>query len=110
MTDPIPAARIADICDARRLFPATADRVYLNTAAVGLASRRLADTYHVLIDEWTAVGFDYGRGERAANDARSAVARLMGADGTDIALIPSVSYAAGWLLRSSARPPGATTS
>jgi len=106
VTDPIPAARIADICDARRLFPATADRVYLNTAAVGLASRRLADTYHELIDEWTAVGFDYGRGDRAANDARSAVARLMGAD----ALIPSVSYAAGWLLRSSARPPGATTS
>ena len=95
VTDPVPAARTADICDARRLFPATADRVYFNTAAVGLASRRLADTYHEFIDEWTATGFDYSRGEQAAGAARSAVARLIGADVSDIALIPSVSSAAG---------------
>ncbi len=95
VADPVPAARTADICDARRLFPATADRVYLNTAAVGLASRRLADTYHEFIDEWTATGLDYSRGERAADAARSAVARLIGADVSDVALIPSVSSAAG---------------
>ncbi|MGZ4434933.1 MAG: aminotransferase class V-fold PLP-dependent enzyme [Trebonia sp.] len=95
MTDPVPAARAADICSARRLFPATADRVYFNTAAVGLASRRLADTYHEFIDEWTATGLDYSRGERAAGAARSAVARLIGADVSDIALIPSVSSTAG---------------
>jgi selenocysteine lyase/cysteine desulfurase len=77
------------------MFPATADRAYLNTAAVGLASRRLADTYHALVDEWVTVGFDYVRGERAADDARSAVARLIGADVADVALIPSVSSAAG---------------
>ena len=95
VTDPVPAARTADICDAGRLFPATADRVYFNTAAVGLASRRLAATYHEFIDEWTATGLDYSRGERAAGTARSAVARLVGADVSDIALIPSVSSAAG---------------
>ena len=95
MTDPGAAARTADIRDARSRFPATARRAYLNTAAVGLASQRLADTYHELIDEWTASGFDYVRGEQAANDARAAVARLMGADATDIALIPSVSSTAG---------------
>ena len=95
VTDPVPAARTADICDARRLFPATADWVYFNTAAVGLASRRLADAYHEFIDEWTANGLDYSRGERAAGAARSAVARLIGADVSDIALIPSVSSAAG---------------
>jgi cysteine desulfurase / selenocysteine lyase len=69
--------------------------VYLNSAAVGLASQRLADTYHQLIDEWTNTGFDYSRAEHAANNARSAVARLIGADSEDIALIPSVSSAAG---------------
>jgi cysteine desulfurase / selenocysteine lyase len=95
VTDPIPAAQATSICDARRLFPATADRAYFNTAAVGLASRRLADTYHEVIDEWTADGPDFSVGEQAAGDARSAVARLIGADAADVALIPSVSSAAG---------------
>jgi cysteine desulfurase / selenocysteine lyase len=87
-----------DIGEARRLFPATGDRAYFNTAAVGLASRRLAETYHACIDGWTASGFDFVRGEEAATTARAAVARLIGADATDIALIPSVSAAAGLLL------------
>jgi cysteine desulfurase / selenocysteine lyase len=95
VTDPVPAAQVADICDARRLFPATADRAYFNTAAVGLASRQLAGTYHEFIDEWAAAGLDYSRGEQAAGQARSAVARLIGADAADIALIPSVSSVAG---------------
>jgi cysteine desulfurase / selenocysteine lyase len=94
VTDLAPA-RTPDIGEARRLFPATADRAYLNTAAVGLASRRLGDTYHETVEEWTAIGFDYSRGEQAANDARSVVARLIGADPSDLALIPSVSSAAG---------------
>ena len=42
VTDPTPAPLTPDVHEARRLFPATADRAYLNTAAVGLASRRLA--------------------------------------------------------------------
>ena len=50
------AAGPADICEARRLFPATAGRAYFNTAAVGLASQRLADAYHALVGEWTATG------------------------------------------------------
>jgi selenocysteine lyase/cysteine desulfurase len=95
VTDPVPAALVADICDARRLFPATAGRAYFNTAAVGLASQRLADTYREFIDEWAGAGLDYSRGEQAAGEARSAVARLIGADAADIALIPSVSSAAG---------------
>ncbi len=95
MTDLQGGARTPDIREARRLFPATADRAYLNTAATGLASRRLADTYHSLVEEWTADGFDFGEGERAADQDRSAVAGLIGADDRDLALIPSVSSAAG---------------
>ncbi len=95
VTDPMSEAPIPDIIESRRLFPATEGRAYFNTAAVGLASRQLAQTYHAFIDEWATRGLDYGQGERAANDARSAVARLIGADATDLALIPSVSSAAG---------------
>jgi cysteine desulfurase / selenocysteine lyase len=95
VTDTAPAPGTPDVHEARRLFPATADRVYLNTAAVGLASRRLADTYHEVIDDWAHLGFDFSRGEQAAGAARSAVGALIGADGSDIALIPSVSSAAG---------------
>ena len=46
-------------------------------------------------DEWATVGLDFPRAERSAENARSAVARLIGADVSDIALIPSVSSAAG---------------
>jgi len=95
VTDLTPAAQIPDIREARRLFPATEGRIYLNTAAVGLASRRLAATYHQLIDEWTAAGFDYTRGERAADGARSAVARLIGA-GDDTTYVRFPSATVGW--------------
>jgi cysteine desulfurase / selenocysteine lyase len=95
VTDTEPSGRVPDIRVARDLFPATARCAFFNTAAVGLASRRLADSYRELIDEWVAVGFAFVRGEQAANAARSAVARLIGADTADVALIPSVSSAAG---------------
>jgi cysteine desulfurase / selenocysteine lyase len=81
--------------DARRLFPATASRRYFNTAAVGLASQQLAETYQAVVAEWTAGGLDYERAERSADHARSMVARLIGAATSDVALIPSVSSTAG---------------
>lgn len=95
VADPQPDVPVTDVTEARDLFPATANRCYLNTAAVGLASRDLARTYHDAIDEWVTVGLDFARGEQAANDARVRAARLMGADPADVALIPSLSSAAG---------------
>src|ERR1700712_2662 len=92
VTGPSPAA--PDITEARRLFPATTDRAYLNTASVGLASTHLAWTYHRVVDHWNDQGFDFPEGERAANAARAKVARLIGADADDVALIPSVSSVA----------------
>src|SRR6185295_7542834 len=68
---------------------------YFNTAAVGLASRELAAAYHAFVDEWTATGLDFVRGEAAGERARAAVASLIGADPADVALIASVSAAAG---------------
>jgi cysteine desulfurase/selenocysteine lyase len=95
VADPHPDVPVPDVTEARHLFPATADRCYFNTAAVGLASRDLARTYHDAIDEWVTVGLDFARGEQAANDARVQAARLIGADPADVALIPSLSSAAG---------------
>jgi selenocysteine lyase/cysteine desulfurase len=86
---------VTDVRDARRLFPATESGAYLNTAAVGLASRRLIAAYHGFVDEWGESALDYVRGEDAGESARTAVAALMGADRADIALIASVSAAAG---------------
>jgi cysteine desulfurase / selenocysteine lyase len=89
------APDVVDVREARRLFPAADEFAYFNTAAVGLASRSLAARYHAFVDEWTESGLDYARGEVAAESARNAVAKLMGAEATDVALIASVSAAAG---------------
>jgi selenocysteine lyase/cysteine desulfurase len=85
----------ADVRDARRLFPATSKAAYFNTAAVGLASTALIEACHELVDDWTRGALDYARGEAAGEHARRAVAALMGAEPADVALIPSVSAAAG---------------
>ncbi len=68
---------------------------YFNPAAVGLASRTLHAAYHRYIDEWVRSGLDYARGEAAGESARTAVANLIGAERSDVALIPSVSAVAG---------------
>src|SRR4051812_24378442 len=85
----------ADVRTAPARFPATDTLAYFNTAAVGLASRALAATYHRAVDAWTESGFDFVRGEEAAERARAMVAGLIGADPADVALIASVSAAAG---------------
>jgi selenocysteine lyase/cysteine desulfurase len=84
-----------DLATARDLFPVTRRVAYLNTAATGLASSRLTEAYARVIESWAATGFDYVRGEAAATAARDSVARLIGASAADVALVPSVSAAAG---------------
>ena len=80
MTSDAVAKRAVDIRDARRFYPATEQWAYFNTAAVGLASRSVGDAYHAFVSEWTTDGLDFVRGETAAENARSSVAALMGAD------------------------------
>ncbi len=84
-----------NIEDARSLFPATGRLAYFNTAAVSLGSTALEAAYTTLIDDWTRSGFDFARGEQAGENARAAFAAVVGARVEDIALIPSVSAAAG---------------
>jgi selenocysteine lyase/cysteine desulfurase len=86
---------VADVRDARDWFPATANVAYFNTAAVGLASRATVEAYRRFVDDWAETGMDFARGETAGETARASVAALIGADRTDVALIASVSAAAG---------------
>jgi cysteine desulfurase / selenocysteine lyase len=90
-----PDAPAADVRAARGHFPATERLAYFNTAAVGLASRDLIAAYHAQADDLAGSALDYARGEAAAEQARATVARLIGADPADVALIASVSAAAG---------------
>src|SRR5215210_2313565 len=84
-----------DIRTARDLFPATRNVAYFNTAATGLASTSLAEAYRRYLDQWVDQGFDLVRGDTAGEIARTAVARLIGASRDDVALIATVSGAAG---------------
>jgi selenocysteine lyase/cysteine desulfurase len=86
---------MVDVGSARRLFPALARQAYLNTAAVSLGSSRLHDAYRVFMDRWTADGLDYVAAEAAAERARGLFAGLIGAAARDVALVASVSAAAG---------------
>src|SRR5262245_17638218 len=81
--------------EARRLYPATARLTYFNTAAVSLASQALIDAYRDYADRWAEGPLDWMGGETTGERARAAVAGLLGADPTDVALIPSVSAVAG---------------
>ncbi len=93
--DPGPHDDVIDVREARRLFPATGSAAYFNTAAVGLASRTQITALQSFLDEWAQSGLDYVRAEAAGENARRSVAGLIGADPTDLALIASVSAAAG---------------
>jgi selenocysteine lyase/cysteine desulfurase len=81
--------------DARARFRATEATAYFNTAAVGLVSDATVEVYHRFVEEWATTGMDFVRGEAAGDLARATVASLIGADPADVALIPSVSAAAG---------------
>ena len=81
--------------EARNLFPAAGKVAYFNTAATSLASTVLRDAYAEFIADWTENGIDTTRCELAGENARAAFSRIIGASPEDVALIPSVSAAAG---------------
>lgn len=84
-----------NIADARTLFPALENTAYFNSSAVALGNTRLAEGLRALTEQWTGQGFDYVRAEAAADASRELVAQLLNTDARDIALVPSVSSAAG---------------
>jgi selenocysteine lyase/cysteine desulfurase len=79
----------------RDLFPGAADVAYLNTASMALGAAPVRDAYERALAAWSAGLFDFADAERAGEAARAMFARLIGAATREIALIPSVSAAAG---------------
>jgi selenocysteine lyase/cysteine desulfurase len=84
-----------DIRDARSLFPATRKLAYFNTAAVALGSAALGEALRAYVSAWVDDGPGYVQAEAAGERCRAIVAGLIGAAPRDVALIPSVSAAAG---------------
>lgn len=79
----------------RTLFPGSADVIYLNTASMALGAAPVRQAYERALTEWVSGRFDLDSAERAGEDCRRAFARLIGASHQEVALIPTVSAAAG---------------
>jgi cysteine desulfurase/selenocysteine lyase len=80
---------------ARDLFPGAANVVYLNTASMALGAAPVRAAYEAALAAWTAGRFDFAEAERAGEAARQMFARLIGAMPREVAIVPSVSAAAG---------------
>jgi selenocysteine lyase/cysteine desulfurase len=79
----------------RALFPGLQHTTYLNTAALAIGCTPARQAYERAVDEWTNARFDWTESERAGERARGMFARLIGAHADEVALVPSVSTAAG---------------
>ena len=84
-----------DLTALRALFPELERAVYLNTASMALGALPVRRAYERALAEWTAGQFAWPEAERAADEARVLFARIVGADPDEVALVPSVSTAAG---------------
>lgn len=84
-----------DLASARQLFPTLERTSYFNTSAVGLGSTRLKEAYDSVTADWLERGFDFVAAEIAGETCRELVAKILCVEVDDIALIPSVSAAAG---------------
>jgi selenocysteine lyase/cysteine desulfurase len=83
------------VANIRALFPGLTDTIYFNTAtmAVGCAPAKAA--IERAVERWSAGRFDWIEAERAGDDARAMFAQIVGAAPEDVAIVPSVSAAAG---------------
>jgi selenocysteine lyase/cysteine desulfurase len=79
----------------RDLFPGLRDTIYLNTATMCMGSVPVREAYSRATERWVAGRFDWIDAEEAGEAARQAFAELINATAQEIALIPSVSTAAG---------------
>jgi selenocysteine lyase/cysteine desulfurase len=84
-----------NIAEIRGLFPGLKDTIYLNTANMSAGCTPARDAYRGATDRWLAGRFDWTEAERAGEDARVMFAAIVNAHPDEIALVPSVSTAAG---------------
>ena len=93
-----------DLSEFRSCFPALERLVWLNSATVPPASTRVSDALRAAHQAWIDGSFDWQDWERDADATREPFARLIGADPSTIALLPSLSEAAATVAAS--LPPG----
>ncbi|WP_461188031.1 aminotransferase class V-fold PLP-dependent enzyme [Arthrobacter sp. Z4-13] len=79
----------------RQLFPGLQNTIYLNTASMNVGCAPARDAYRRAVDQWAAGRFDWAEAERAGEDARAMFAEIVGGTAGEIAIVPSVSAAAG---------------
>ena len=77
------------------LFPGSRTNIYMNTASYAIGCAPAADALKAAADAWSQGRFDYIEAEAAGEEARAIFARLINAPAENIALIPTVSAAAG---------------
>lgn len=81
--------------DIRQLFPGLENTIYLNTATMNVGCAPAREAYEQAVERWTAGRFDWTEAERAGEDARAMFADIIGGTAGEIAIVPSVSAAAG---------------
>lgn len=84
-----------DAADVRQLFPGLRNTIYLNTASMNVGCTPARAAYELAVERWSAGRFDWTEAEQAGEDARAIFAEIIGATAEEIALVPSVSTAAG---------------
>ncbi|HEX5214408.1 MAG TPA: aminotransferase class V-fold PLP-dependent enzyme [Vicinamibacterales bacterium] len=83
------------VVNVRALFPGLDGTIYLNTATMGVGCAPARAAYERAVDQWSRGKFDWLEAERAGEDARSFFAELIGGHADEVAIIPTVSAAAG---------------
>jgi cysteine desulfurase/selenocysteine lyase len=84
-----------DAEDIRQLFPGLRHTIYLNTASMNVGCAPARSAYEQAMERWSTGRFDWTEAERAGEDARALFADIVGATAAEIAIVPSVSAAAG---------------
>jgi selenocysteine lyase/cysteine desulfurase len=81
--------------DIRDLFPGLQETIYLNTASMSVGCTPAREAYERAVEKWSEGRFDWTEAEHAGEDARATFAGIVNASPSEIAIVPSVSMAAG---------------
>lgn len=84
-----------DINEVRDLFPGLTGKIYMNTAASTIGCLPAKQAYEKALSQWTDGTIDFDEAEKAGEEARAAFAANIGAETREVALVPTVSTAAG---------------
>jgi len=84
-----------NINDVRNLFPGLSGKIYMNTAASTIGCLPAKQAYELALSQWVDGTFDFDEAEKAGEEVRAAFAAIIGAELREVALVPTVSTAAG---------------